>query len=296
LSVPAPGPARAERVIDHLSITLEEAQAPQGLLPSFIEGYRRDVRRLFAELPYEDAIRLSVGGSWDAAAALEVGALRLAGIEDDHDLVDVGCGAGRLAERLRRTHRARYLGTDVIPELLDHARHLAPEWEFRLVESCTIPWPDRSADAVCFFSVITHLPHEASYAYLHEAARVLRPGGRIVLSFLEFAEPDHWTIFEPMVHSLETRGIHNQFVHRDDLLRWSAHVGLRVERFIGGSEAVVPIDGRHVMDDGRVLEPPAPFIQSLAVLRKPHAATDERRRARLLWRRRRRAGGDQRLD
>jgi SAM-dependent methyltransferase len=293
LSVPAPGPATPKRVIDRLTISLEEAREtpPRGVLPSLIEGYRRDVRQLFADHPYEKAIRLAVGGSWDAAAALEVGALRLAGVRDDHDLVDVGCGAGRLAERLRGTHRGRYLGTDVIPELLEHARRLAPEWEFRLVESCAIPWPDRSADAVCFFSVVTHLPHEASFAYLRESTRVLRPGGRVVLSFLELAEPDHWTVFGPMAESLQTRGIHNQFVHREDLTRMAGAAGLRVQRIIGGSEAVVPIDGTYVMDDGRVLKPPSPFIQSLAVLRKAHGTS--RARARSLWRRRRWTDGNQ---
>ena len=234
-----------------------------------IEGYRRHVRRLIEEHPYEEAMRLAVGGSWDAAAALEEGALRLAGIGPEADLVDVGCGAGRLAERLRASHRGRYLGTDVVPELLDHARALAPGWEFELVESLLIPWPEGSADAVCFFSVLTHLPHEASYAYLRESVRVLRPGGLVVVSFLEFEEPEHWTVFEHMVASLETRMHHNQFIHREDLERWAESVGLRVERVIGGSEAVIPIEGRHVMDDGRVLEPPSPFIQSLAFLQRP---------------------------
>jgi ubiquinone/menaquinone biosynthesis C-methylase UbiE len=227
------------------------------------------VRQLLADHPHDEAIRLAVGGSWDAAAALEEGALRLAGVGPDADLVDVGCGAGRLAERLRHSHLGRYLGTDVVRELLEHAQGIAPAWQFELVESCTIPWPDRSADAVCFFSVLTHLPHEASYAYLREAARVLKPAGRVVVSFLELAEPEHWPIFEQMVASLDIRGYHNQFIHREDLGRLAERAGLSVERLIGGSEEVIPIDGRYEMDDGRVLEPPAPFIQSLAFLEKP---------------------------
>ena len=240
-----------------------------GLLRDHIEGYREHVRHLLAEHPYDEAIRLAVGGSWDAAAALEEGALRLAGVGPDADLVDVGCGAGRLAERLRPFHSGRYLGTDVVPELLDHARTIAPGWQFELVESCVIPWPDRSAHAVCFFSVLTHLPHEASYTYLREAARVLRPGGQAIASFLELAEADHWPIFEQMVESLGMRGYHNQFIHRDDLGRLAERAGLSVGRLIGGSEEVIPIDGQYEMDDGRVLEPPAPFIQSLAFLEKP---------------------------
>jgi SAM-dependent methyltransferase len=232
------------------------------------EGYRQHVRRLLEEHPYDEAIRLAVGGSWEAAAALEAGALRLAGLEDHHDLVDVGCGAGRLAERLKPTHRGRYLGTDVVPELLEHARKIAPGWEFKLVDRCEIPWPEGSADAVCFFSVLTHLPHEASFVYLKEAARVLTPGGRVILSFLELSEPEHWPIFEDMAASIDTRIYHNQFVNRTDLSRLAQRAGLEVERTIGGSERVIPLDRTYEMDDGRLLEPPAPFVQSLAFLRK----------------------------
>ena len=52
-----------------------------------------------------------------------------------------------------------------------------------------IPAPDACADMVCAFSVFTHLLHTETYLYLEDIRRVLRPGGRLVFSFLEFANP-----------------------------------------------------------------------------------------------------------
>src|SRR3712207_6851625 len=42
----------------------------------------------------------------------------------------------------------------------------------------------------------SHLLHEESYLYLMEAHRALRPGGRVVFSFLEFPVPEAWKVFE----------------------------------------------------------------------------------------------------
>jgi SAM-dependent methyltransferase len=68
-----------------------------------------------------------------------------------------------------------------------------------------IPENDEVADTVCFFSVFTHLMEEESFLYLREAKRVLKPGGRIVASYLDIAEPAHWEIFEANVKSARLR-------------------------------------------------------------------------------------------
>src|SRR5690349_14009653 len=126
--------------------------------------------------------------------------LLTAGLSDSQYLIDVGCGCGRLAHTLTVE---RYLGTHVVPELLQHARVLCPNprWRLELVDGTTIPERSGVADMVCFFSVLTHLLHEDSYCYLREAQRVLRPGGKVVFSFLEFRAETHWAVFESMVQA-----------------------------------------------------------------------------------------------
>jgi ubiquinone/menaquinone biosynthesis C-methylase UbiE len=84
-----------------------------------------------------------------------------------------------------------YLGTDVVPGFLAYAQERCPGWRFDLVESLKIPAPDASADFVFFFSVLTHLSHQEGGFYLSEAKRVLRPGGKIVTSFIR---PLEWGV------------------------------------------------------------------------------------------------------
>jgi SAM-dependent methyltransferase len=161
--------------------------------------------------------------------------LLTAGLSDSQYLIDVGCGCGRLAHTLTVE---RYLGTDVVPELLQHARVLCPNprWRFELVDGTTIPERSGVADMVCFFSVLTHLLHEDSYCYLCEAQRVLRPGGKVVFSFLEFRAETHWAVFESMVQArAEKRETHHsQFLDRDAIWAWARYAGFSLERFIDG--------------------------------------------------------------
>jgi ubiquinone/menaquinone biosynthesis C-methylase UbiE len=130
----------------------------------FVDDYRALVRDLTARYPLAEAMSRAVGGSYDALGEIEKQMLIGYGLEPAHSLVDVGCGSGRLAKALVPYLTAgRYLGTDVVQQLLDYARDgCPPAWQFALVEDIRIPFPDNCADYACFFSVFTHLLHEES--------------------------------------------------------------------------------------------------------------------------------------
>ena len=111
-------------------------------------------------------------------------------------LVDVGCGCGQLAAALDKDFEGSYLGTHIVPELIDYARRrTSPRFQFAVVDDLTIPMGDAQADMVCLFSVLTHLHHDESFHLLREAARVLRPGGAIVATHLEFSVACLFTAF-----------------------------------------------------------------------------------------------------
>ncbi|MGC9948494.1 MAG: methyltransferase domain-containing protein [Bryobacteraceae bacterium] len=236
--------------------------------PSFADyasSYRRHVGNLVRSS--DEAMSLAVGGNYDSFGFLMREILVGAGLRDSDYLIDVGCGSGRLAHVLTIE---RYLGTDIVPELLAHARARCPNpaWRFELVNDMAIPEAAGAADMVCFFSVLTHLLHEDSYRYLQEAHRVLKAGGAVVFSFLEFKIPSHWAVFAGMITHREGGKVHNQFISRDAIASWCAHLGFSIESTYDGDTPHIPLRQPLTLEDGRVVEGMACLGQSVCILRK----------------------------
>ena len=223
----------------------------------FVEDYEKLVDKLVKTYPIDEAMAYAVGGSYEIFGKIEAQVLRQAGLAKGMRVVDLGCGSGRLASVLHSTEEISYVGIDIIKKLLDYAKTKAPRYEFILHRDLSIPQPDASADIVSAFSLFTHLLHAETYIYLEESKRVLKPGGRIVFSFLEFSEPAHWTVFAHTYETVRNRTADhlNMFIERNAISTWAAHLGLEVERFIDGMTPV--LDGVHALG------------QSVVMLRKP---------------------------
>ncbi len=238
------------------------------------ESYASRVAQLKSELPYDDAMRAAVGCDFEANGIVERELLIQCGLRPEHYLIDVGCGSGRLAAPLAAWLTGRYLGIDIVPELVEYAAKQVgrPDWRFEPAAGFTIPAGDGEVDMVCFFSVLTHLLHEQSYLYLADAKRVLKPGGRIVFTFIEFATEHHWNLFEDSLrHVDDARQPLNVFISRDAIRLWARHLGLEVELIRESVEPHIPIPHPVRYDDGRVVEGKVALGQSIAVLRVPQA-------------------------
>lgn len=207
-------------------------------------AYVTFVDQIKAELPHEAAMEHAIGAGFEEFGAIEVALLRRFGLRPEDYLIDAGCGSGRLAKPLAHFLTGPYLGFDLVPDLVDHARKVAarPDWRFEVIDHITIPEADGRADMVCFFSVLTHLLHEQSFWYLEEAKRVLKPGGRIVFSFLEFLEPGHMPVFWATVRTAKarTQAPLNVFIDREGIRRWADALGLEVLELWIGTDQVVP--------------------------------------------------------
>lgn len=239
----------------------------------FSDGnYRSFVRRRFGLPPRTRDLRHAVGGEFAAFGVVEREMLRHYGLQPADRLIDVGCGAGRLTAALRDWFEGTYLATDVVPDLITAARALGrPAWRFERVDGIGIPASDASADMVCFFSVLTHLLYEDAFRYLAEARRVLRPGGRIVFSFLEFRDDAQWPIFAASVDHARRNAKRtlNVFLSREAIETWASRLDLRVVDMRPGSERFVPLPEPVTLDSGEVMAGLGCLGQSVCALERP---------------------------
>ena len=112
--------------------------------------------------PYEEPIVHDIVGSLAPGVAL-----------------DAACGTGRWTEYLAaRGHRV--IGVDSSPDMLDRARTRVPRAEFHEGDLHQLPLPDDHVDLVVCALALTHLPDLKPV--MSEFARVLRPGGHLVIS------------------------------------------------------------------------------------------------------------------
>ncbi|HET7567845.1 MAG TPA: methyltransferase domain-containing protein [Gaiellaceae bacterium] len=95
--------------------------------------------------------------------------------------LDAGCGDGRYFAALAGELPERVAGVDISERILETARLQAPAGaELRQANLESLPFPDSAFDLVLSTQVIEHVldpPRAAA-----ELARVLRPGGRLVIS------------------------------------------------------------------------------------------------------------------
>jgi SAM-dependent methyltransferase len=102
-------------------------------------------------------------------------------------VLDIGCGAGTNSIFLRRSG-FRVSGIDLAPGAIAAARKRAERSglsiDFRVADALQLPYPDGVfgglVDVGCFHTI----PVRLRRAYSRELARVLRPGGRYLLSWV----------------------------------------------------------------------------------------------------------------
>ncbi len=96
-------------------------------------------------------------------------------------VLDLGCGGGLLAEPLARAG-AEVTGVDISDNALriarQHAERHRLDIDYRLAPAEDLPFPDGSFDVVVAFDVLEHVTD--LQRAVQEAARVLRPGGKLI--------------------------------------------------------------------------------------------------------------------
>jgi SAM-dependent methyltransferase len=95
--------------------------------------------------------------------------------------LDAACGTGRHTRQLARLGH-EVLGIDLTPEMLRRAAENVPEASFVVGDLRQVPADDEHFDVAVCGLALAHLPELD--AAVGELARVLKPGGRLVVSVL----------------------------------------------------------------------------------------------------------------
>lgn len=96
-------------------------------------------------------------------------------------VLDIPCGVGWGTSLLRQT--ARLVGVDLSEEAIEYARsHYRDKADFVVGSMEHLPFDDGPFDLIICLEGIEHVPVELAERFTQEAARVLSPSGRIILT------------------------------------------------------------------------------------------------------------------
>ncbi len=99
------------------------------------------------------------------------------------DVCDVGCGPGHIARYLRDAGLANVFGLDLSPRMIEQARQLNAGIPFQVGNMMTLDLRDESLGGIVAFYAIVNIPENLLPTVFAEMWRVLKPGGRLLLSF-----------------------------------------------------------------------------------------------------------------
>jgi ubiquinone/menaquinone biosynthesis C-methylase UbiE len=141
-------------------------------------------------LPFYDPIVKLMGGDAARKTLLEQAALR-----PGHRILDVGCGTGTMATRMKRLYPdVEVVALDPDPKAIARARrkaaHAAVSIQFDQGFGDQLPYPEASFDRVFSSFMFHHLPADEKGKTLRAIRRVLKPGGGFHM--LDFEGPEDY--------------------------------------------------------------------------------------------------------
>ena len=102
-------------------------------------------------------------------------------LEPGHQVLDLGCGTGRVAQVLV-PHVSKVVGIDIEPEMVIKAKGAVPEAEFVVADARDLSLFDRNQYDCVVARMIFHHILDGLKDAVKECHRVLKPGGRLVIA------------------------------------------------------------------------------------------------------------------
>jgi cyclopropane fatty-acyl-phospholipid synthase-like methyltransferase len=210
------------RVLDPLGVSLsrrlEQEQPWDAVFESWTERARAS-----GEDPNDAGDR-----EWgDAAAVVE---LRYAQhLSSDKVVLELGPGSGRYTRHLLK-RCAKLIAVDSSPRVvrwLEEYLAREPRFSVFLAQDCSLSFAaDASVDVCLATGVFEHLSLEQIHRYLEAFARVLRPGGVVIVNFDDFQSEQGYAWFKKWLPADGSRGIF-RFYHPEMIRKICDELGFQ---------------------------------------------------------------------
>ena len=104
-------------------------------------------------------------------------------VKKDDVILDVGCGYGRTLNELYTKGYKNLVGIDFSKGMIERAKKINSDIDFRVMNNSKIDFPDNSVDSVILLAVLTCIVEDKEQEYLvSEIYRVLKKGGAIYIN------------------------------------------------------------------------------------------------------------------
>jgi ubiquinone/menaquinone biosynthesis C-methylase UbiE len=131
-------------------------------------------------------LRGKMSRAWDAvantvefSAPLDLAAIRTR-ISSSAEILEIGCGYGRIMAQLESDGYVNIRGYDASAKMIERARTDHPHLHLAVADATALPDLDSSVDAIVIVALLTSLPAACDRrAVVAEIRRVLRPSGTI---------------------------------------------------------------------------------------------------------------------
>jgi SAM-dependent methyltransferase len=163
-------------------------------------------------------------------------ALHLLELKDGDRVLEIGCGYGWISQALIRSARIKWVGIDLSNSMMQHCLQTIPGGFGALADALLLPFHTGVFDTILCSGVLMHVEDEVKA--LKEMVRVLKPGGRLVISgnnlFSPFALPVRLWNLQKQQYKQSFR---SPWCYR----RWLNRLGFRVECTAGDTLLAVEL-------------------------------------------------------
>jgi SAM-dependent methyltransferase len=142
--------------------------------------------------------------------------------------LDVGCGEGRFC-RMLKAEGVTAVGIDPTAPLIDHARRLDPDGDYRVEAAEALGFEDGAFDLVVSYLSLIDIPDVR--AAIAEMARVLAPGGTLLIANLAGYNSAADANDLGWVTLPDGRRVHAMDDYLEEKVGWIAWKGIRIQNW-----------------------------------------------------------------